>query len=175
MKEGKVKMGIISKVGLFRNSRRRKSLREDTCLNLFPWIYIEFAIVLNSISVIFWSPSFKKNYCQFPISSQTNVFSTHVITGLENSLCLSRLNVSNILRSENWNIILSLTDNYLNKLVPCDEPVVIEVNSPESQLHSILFWDHNRLLTTTQQTPAALSVLDKKVHHISRITENPKL
>ena len=158
-------MGIISKVGLFRNSRRRKNLREDTCF-LFPWIYIEFAIVLNSISVIFWSPSFKKNYCQFPISSQTNVFSTHVITGLENSLCLSRLNVSNILSSENWNIILSLTDNYLNKLVPGDEPVVIEVNSPESQLHPILFWDHNRLLTAAQQTPTALSVLNFHAYHV---------
>ena len=67
------------------------------------------------------------------------------------------------------------TDNHLNKLVPCDEPVVVEVNSPEGQLHSVLVWVHNRLLTAAQQPTAALPVLKTNklsyTNHVSWITE----
>ena len=54
---------------------------------------------------------------------------------------------------------MAITDNHLDKLVPRDEPVIVEVNSPEGQLHSVLVWVHNRLLTAAQEPPAALPVL----------------
>ena len=92
--------------------------------------------------------------------NQNNKLCTYLITGLKNSFCLSRINVSNILKHFIQSIRID-NMSHLDKLVPCDEPVVVEVYPPEGQLHPVLVRVDGGLPAAAQQAPATLAVLGK--------------
>ena len=61
--------------------------------------------------------------------------SEYIVTSLEYSLGLDRVNIVSV----------------LHKLVPGDEPVIVHVNPPEGQLYPVLLWYHWCLATATKQ------------------------